>query len=95
MGHNSVVSGHPISTGIPWVDGLSTGPPDLGCHMRHLECTTERLECATECLERAIERARQARSVRDRRPRAHAVEPCSDRVSLSRQSCPIAQCTVL
>ena len=33
MGHNSVVSGHPESTGIPWVDGLSTGPPDLRCHM--------------------------------------------------------------
>ena len=32
MGHNSVVSGHPISTGIPLVDGLSTGPSDLGCH---------------------------------------------------------------
>ena len=32
MGHNSVVSGHPKSTGIPQVDGLSTGPPDLGCH---------------------------------------------------------------
>ena len=32
MGHNSVVSGHPKSIGIPRVDGLSTGPPDLGCH---------------------------------------------------------------
>ena len=32
MGHNSVVSGHPKSTRIPLVDGLSTGPPDLGCH---------------------------------------------------------------
>ena len=32
MGHNSVVSGHPKSTGIPRVDGLSTGPPDLRCH---------------------------------------------------------------
>ena len=32
MGHNSVVSDHPKSTGIPQVDGLSTGPPDLGCH---------------------------------------------------------------
>ena len=32
MGHNSVVSGYPKSTGIPRVDGLSTGPPDLGCH---------------------------------------------------------------
>ena len=27
MGHNSVVSGYPKSIGIPWVDGLSTGPP--------------------------------------------------------------------
>ena len=32
MGHNSVVAGHPKSTEIQWVDGLSTGPPDLGCH---------------------------------------------------------------
>ena len=32
MGHNSVVSGHPKSTGIPQVDGLSTGPLDLGRH---------------------------------------------------------------
>ena len=30
MGHNSVVSGHPKSTGIPWVDLLSTGPPSFG-----------------------------------------------------------------
>ena len=34
MGHNSVVSGHPKSTRIPLVDGLSTGPSDLGCHMK-------------------------------------------------------------
>ena len=34
MGHNSVVSGHPKSMRIPWVDGLSTGPPDLGSHNR-------------------------------------------------------------
>ena len=32
MGHNHVVSGNPKSTGIPQVDGLSTGPSDLGCH---------------------------------------------------------------
>ena len=32
MGHNSVISGHPKSTGILRVDGLSTGPPDLGRH---------------------------------------------------------------
>ena len=32
MGHNSVVLGHPKSIGIPWVDRLSTGPPDLGRH---------------------------------------------------------------
>ena len=30
MGHNSVVSGHLKSTGIPLVDGLSTGPPRFG-----------------------------------------------------------------
>ena len=33
MGHNSVVSGHPKSTGISRVDGLSMGPLDLGCHI--------------------------------------------------------------
>ena len=33
MGHNSVASGHPKSIGILWVDGLSTGPSDLGHHM--------------------------------------------------------------
>ena len=32
MGHHHVVSGNPKSTGIPQVDGLSTGPPDLGCN---------------------------------------------------------------
>ena len=32
MGHNHVVSGNPKSIRIPEVDGLSTGPPDLGCH---------------------------------------------------------------
>ena len=32
MEHNSVVSGHPKSTGILRVDGLLTGPSDLGCH---------------------------------------------------------------
>ena len=36
MGHNSVVSGHPKSTRIPWVDGLSVGSPDLGCHKKSL-----------------------------------------------------------
>ena len=32
MGHNSVVSGYPKSTGIPQVNGLSTEPLDLGHH---------------------------------------------------------------
>ena len=32
MGHNSVVSGHPKTIGILWVDGLLMGTPDLGCH---------------------------------------------------------------
>ena len=32
MGHNNVVSGHPKSIGIIQVDGLSTGPLDLGRH---------------------------------------------------------------
>ena len=30
MGHNSVVSGYLKSTGILWVDGLSTGSPGFG-----------------------------------------------------------------
>ena len=33
MGHNNVVSGYSKSTGIPRVDGLSTGPLDLGRHI--------------------------------------------------------------
>ena len=33
MGHNNVVSGHLKFTGISRVDGLSTGPPDLGRHI--------------------------------------------------------------
>ena len=32
MRHNHVVSGNLKSTGIPQVDGLSTGPQDLGRH---------------------------------------------------------------
>ena len=32
MGHNHMVLGNSQSTGIPQVDGLSTGPPDLGFH---------------------------------------------------------------
>ena len=28
-----MVSSHPKSIGISQVDGLSTGPPDLGCHI--------------------------------------------------------------
>ena len=32
MGHKSVASGHPKSIGIPRVDILSTGPPDLRRH---------------------------------------------------------------
>ena len=44
MGHNSVVSGHPKSTGILWVDGLSTGPPDLGHHNQcHIPKDTSKL----------------------------------------------------
>ena len=39
MGHNSVVSGHSKSTGIPSVDGLLTGRPDLG---RHIDTSTWR-----------------------------------------------------
>ena len=32
MGHNSMVSGHLKSIGILRVEGLSTGPLDLGHH---------------------------------------------------------------
>ena len=32
MGHNHVLLGNPKSIGIPQVDGLSTGPPNLGRH---------------------------------------------------------------
>ena len=32
MEHNSVVSDHPKSIGIPLVDELSTGPPNFGRH---------------------------------------------------------------
>ena len=34
MGHNSVVSGYPKSTGIPQVDGLSMGPPGFRASQR-------------------------------------------------------------
>ena len=37
MGYNSVVSGHPKSTRILLVDGLSMGPPDLGRHIKGLD----------------------------------------------------------
>ena len=36
MGHNSVVSGHPKSIGIPRVNRLSMGPSDLGRHKFHI-----------------------------------------------------------
>ena len=36
MGHNNVVSGNSKSIGIPQVDGLSTGPSDLGCHNKSI-----------------------------------------------------------
>ena len=37
MGHNNVVSGHPKSKGISWVERLSTRLPDLGRHGLVLE----------------------------------------------------------
>ena len=37
MGQNSVISGHPKFTRISRVDGLSTGPPNLGCHTMFLK----------------------------------------------------------
>ena len=41
MGHNSVVSDHPKSTGIMQVDGLSTGPPYLGHHIIDGHCLVQ------------------------------------------------------
>ena len=38
MGLNGVVSGYPTSMNLPWVDGLSTDPQDLGCH-NHIQNT--------------------------------------------------------
>ena len=35
MGLNGVVSGYPTSTNLPRVDGLSTDPWDLGCHISY------------------------------------------------------------
>ena len=35
MGHNRVMSGYSKSTGIPQVDGLSTGPPGFGMSHHH------------------------------------------------------------
>ena len=35
MGHNSVVLSYPKSIGIPWVDGLSMGPP--GFRVSHIQ----------------------------------------------------------
>ena len=43
MGHNSVVSGHPKSTGILRIDGLSMGPLDLERHNANLKYISEEL----------------------------------------------------
>ena len=48
MGYNSVVSGHPKSTRIPQVDGLSTGSPDLGC-LAWYQSLGKRLPRELEC----------------------------------------------
>ena len=37
MRHNNVISGYPKSTGIPWVDGLSTGPLGFGASQMSLK----------------------------------------------------------
>ena len=37
MGHNSVISSHPKSIGIPQVDGLSMGLSDFGGHIFSLK----------------------------------------------------------
>ena len=40
MGHNSVVSGYSKIIGIPWVNGLSMRPWDLGRHTLSVNATT-------------------------------------------------------
>ena len=40
-----MASGHPKSIGIPRVDGLSTGPPNLGCHRLHLFLLSDARGC--------------------------------------------------
>ena len=47
MRHNSVVSGHSKSTGIPQVNRLLTGPSDLGRHtfgVRYTSFSNSRME---------------------------------------------------
>ena len=53
MGHNSVVSGHQKSPGIPRVNGLSTGPSYLRRHtdlgVAHHLCLVELIENGELC----------------------------------------------
>ena len=55
MGHNCVVSSHSKSTRIPWVDGLSMGPPDLGCHSRLIATSYCLSSCCDALFMRAIQ----------------------------------------
>ena len=41
-GLNGVVSGYSTSTNLPRVDGLSTDPRDLGCHISINKYISER-----------------------------------------------------
>ena len=44
MGRDMVVSRYAIPTGIPWVEGLSTGPQVLG---RHIGCLLQLASVST------------------------------------------------
>ena len=69
MGHNSAVSDHPKSTGIPQVDRLSTGPPDLGCHSEN----EQRIESQAHC-----DRKEQSPSIYERGIRLNVVNTYSN-----------------
>ena len=53
MGHNHVVSGNPKSTRTPQVDRLSTGHPDLGCHIKCFKCQ-DMGHIASQCLNKRV-----------------------------------------
>ena len=54
MGHNSVISGHPKSTGISRVDGLSMGPLDLGVS-QYVATDMAKVKKFEDCLKLSIQ----------------------------------------